>query len=685
VASAFALWRCESRASSLGAIAGLAALGWCLWIRWPRRAWGVGLVAFALVAVGLVLLATPLADGLHAKLAALTQTKSSLGQRYHLWSLAGQVLAQHPWFGAGPNVYYLHAQFAPPTFYDFTPQVLHSHSLYVGIAEGSGWIGLAAFLVVCIATADLLRRGAACADATGRERAELAGIAAALVAVLASNLLDVGQGRNTFVPLLSWTALGCALAVRASSPDAVRTRGSAVGTLGAALLFVAFAVMPALSFHAAAAARKSAADDSPESALAYASVALATWPLDPEVRQIRASKHREAGRGALALDELRALVATRPGSAAYRLTLSRAELELGDARRAKQAAQDALRMDPRGQDAGEAAFALAGACLALGEREEGESALLQGLRTEGSGWRSLPQVRVPSRAGPGEPEYRVAFVVGDRAAPSGHLQLDDLLARIEAEMRERVATKPVDARRLAGRLVDVWRAVGQPERALAVIDDFTTAARFTNSSFDLRRTELYADLGRAEDAERVRQQSAWKNDGHLVTAWARAQLAAGGAERTERVLRDAALLEEFGARDISFDAGSLGAPLAVAARLALQRSDAAHALDVLERARYDCASASARLVISQPFLARCAKLRVGRELGLAALRAVLFDAALDRELARDAKAMRNRARLLRDACTGDLPSDDEVATTCAGLGAAGESFLRAWRESAADE
>lgn len=679
-ASAFALWRCESRASTFGAAAGVAALGACAWGRLPRRTWTVGLVALGLLALGLVLLATPLADGLHAKLAALTQTKSSLGQRYHLWSLAARVLELHPWFGAGPNVYYLHAQFAPPTFYDFTPQVLHSHSLYVGIAEGSGWIGLAAFLVVCIGTADLLRLGCARGAAPNDARIELAGIAAALAAVLASNLLDVGQGRNTFVPLLSWTALGSALALLVPTSAGAREHTAGRTVLAAAAALAAFAILPALSLHAATAARERAADGAFEDALRLADRSLALWPLEPEVRQIRASTFRATGRGELALEELRVLAGTRPGYAGYQLTLSRAELELGDPTRAKAAALQALRLDPRGQDAGEASFALAGACFALGERAEGEAAMLQGLRTEGSGWRALPQTRTPARAATDATGSRIAFLVGDRSAPSARVEFDELLGRLEQEMRDAVAQRPVEARRLAGRLVDAWRAIGRPERALAVIDEFTTAAKFTNSSFDVRRLEVLAELGRADDAERARAASGWRDDAHMIAAWARSQLTAGGAERVARVMRDVGKLEASATRDISFDAGQMGAPLALAAQLALQRDDPARALEVLASARYDCAGAGPRLALSQPFLALCAQLRVGRELGLAALREVLFDASLDRVLARDAAAMRNRARWLRDACGAAQPTEAEIEAACAGLGAAGAAFLRAWRE-----
>ncbi|TAJ21306.1 MAG: hypothetical protein EPO68_04935 [Planctomycetota bacterium] len=684
-ACAFAQWRCESRASALGAVAGLVALAWSLWVRRPRRAWALGGAALIALAIGLAFLATPWADGLHAKLGALTQTQSALGQRYHLWSLAAQVLERHPWFGAGPNVYYLHAQFAPPTFYDFTPQVLHSHSLYVGIAEGSGWIGLLAFLVVCIGAVDLLRRAAARPDSPPREHIELAGIAAALAAVLVSNLLDVGQSRNTFAPLLLWTAIGCALAVLAPEPRVGGARPARPLAFAAPLLLAAFALLPAYSFHAAAAARESAVDGDAERAIELAGRALAAWPLDPDARRVSIAMERRLGRAERALDELRVLVAARPGAAAGWLTLSRAELELGDARRAKEAAQLALRLDPRGQDAGEAAFALAGACLALAERDEAEAALLQGLRTEGSGWRDLPQIRTPSRAGPGVPAYRIAFVLGDRATPAGHVQLDDLLARIEQEMRDCIQSKPVDARRLTGRLVDVYRAVDQPERALAVIDAFTASARFTNSSFDVRRLELLAELGRVDEVDRIRTASGWKDDAHVIGVWARAQLTAGGADRIERVLREVDKLEDFATRDISFDAGSLGSALATAAQLAVQRGDPVHALEVLASARYDCASPAARLVLSQPFLALCAQLRLGRAVGLAALREVLLDASLDRALARDAKAMRNRARLLRDACAGDPPSEADVVGACAGLGAAGEAFLRAWREPSAAE
>lgn len=676
---AFGLWRSESRASILGVFAGFATLGWCVWGRLTARIWLFGSVGLLLLALVLGLLATPLADGLHARLEALTMTQSAIGQRYYMWNLAARVLAEHPWFGAGPNVYYLHAQYAYPSFYDLTPQVMHSHSLYVGIAEGSGWLGLLLFLLLCIGSADLLRRALVAADSQPLERARIAGWAAALAVVLASSLLDVGQGRNSFVPLLSWCVPG-ALAAWLVSNSSTSSAASGARATGAALVaFVGLCAAPALSFHATHAARTALREQRHEDTLALSSFALALWPLETDVRLPRFAAQRALGRGDLALEELRAMVAAHPSAASQYLNLAPAELELGDPLRAKQAALEALRLDPLGQDSGTAAFALAAACLRLGEREQAEAALLQGLRTEGNGWRNLPQIRVPARGSAEGFGQSVAFVLGDRAAPSAYLELDDLLAQLEQEVRRDAATRSLPARRLAGRLVELLRGLGKYERALALIDAYESASGFNNGSFSVIRLELYADLARAEDADHIRNATAWGSDGHVVAMWARAQLAAGGAERVQRVFDAAPLFESFGNRDISFDAGKLGPHLALGAQIALQRGELDHAIELLERARYDCAGPQARLGISQPFLSLCAKTTAGREAALAALRLVLADAALDAGLSRNEQAMRQRARLVREACDGDLPSEAEIDAVCRGLGAAGETFRQAWR------
>jgi O-antigen ligase/tetratricopeptide (TPR) repeat protein len=672
---AFGLLRSESRASTLGVALGLAALAWCLWMSAPRQTWKFGLAALGLLALGLAFLATPLAAPLHARLNALTLTQSALGQRYYLWKLAARVLADDPLFGAGPNVYYLHAQYAEPSFYDLTPQVLHSHSLYVGIAEGSGWIGIALFLLLVLATFELLRRRVWSTDVGANDRILLAGICAALVAILASGLLDVGQGRNTFVPLMLWIALGSAAAAH---PARSVARAPTRIAWGGVLLLLPLCVSPGLSMHYAAAAREHLELGRPKSVLFAAGTALQLWPLDPEVRQTLYASMRGFDDAQPALKQMRALAATRPGSASYQLNLARAELELGDAARAKTAALEALRLDPLGQDSGEAAFALAGALLRLADRDGAQAALLQGLRTEGSGWRTLPQIRVPQRAGSGEGSHRIAFLLGDPAAPSGQIELEALLAQLENEVRDLSTSQPLQARRLVGRVLDLLRELGLPQRALALLDEFERVTKFKNSSFEMQRIEICAELGRVEDVEALRRQTVWGNDSHIVSVWARALLAAGGAERAERVLAEAPLLESFTQRDISFEAGKVALPLALAAQLALQRGDGAHALELLRRARYDCAGPAARLGLAQSFLALCAKIGVPAPTALAALGEVLFDASLQQRSARDEQAMRQRAKLLRQACGAAEPSADELQRLCGAHGEAGATFLRVY-------
>jgi tetratricopeptide (TPR) repeat protein len=703
-----ALLRSESRASALGAVLGLAGLAWCLWAPAPRRLWTVGLAGCALVGLGLAWLATPLAAPLHERLRALTFTQSALGQRYYMWSLAARDLAQHPLFGAGPNVYYLHARHAEPSFYDGTPQTLHSHSLFVGVAEGSGWIGVVLLVLVCIGTADALRRAARAAGSSLAERALAAGMFAALVALLASNAIDVGQSRNTFVPLVLWIALGFAAACRAPAvqPDAVadasasNRAGASPSASGsdadgassgarrragaAAVLLVPLAVLPALSFHFAHAARAHLDDGELEAALASGRRALALWPLEPKVRLTLFAVRSAQSDGPGALAEAQALVAASPGLAAYHMLEARAELALGQPERARAAAQAALRCDPRGPDAGEASFLLAGALLRLGDRPGARDALLTGFRAEADGWRSLPQVRHPEPSGAESNSHGIAFLLGDPAHPTGSIQLDALLGALEREVRETPATQPVDKRRRMGAVVHVLRALGDPRRALAVMDEVVRETGLSTLSFDMVRIELCDELGRIDEAEAIRAESPWKNDGHIVCPWAKAMLTAGGPERIQRVIADAPLLVHSAGRDVFFDTGTLAGPLALAARIALQMGDGPRALDLLRRARYDRGTPIARLALSKAFLAQCAEIGPPKEIVFAALGEVLFDASLDTRPARDERAMLQHAKLVRRACRDNPPTPAELEPLCAPLGEAGATFLRVYRQTTGD-
>lgn len=681
---AFGLLRSESRASVLGLVLGLAGLAWCLWAPAPRRLWAVGIAGMVLLGTGLVYLATPLAAPLHERLRALTFTQSALGQRYYLWNLAAEVLAEHPLLGAGPNVYYLHARHAEPSFFDQTPQTLHSHSLFVGVAEGSGWIGLLLLLLVCLAACDALRRAARADGSSFEQRALAAGMLAALLAILASNSIDVGQSRNTFLPLVLWVALGvgaaCLAPAVADRAGVATAPGTRLRAWLACALLVPLVVLPALAFHSAAAARAHLQANQPARALESGQRALALWPLEPKVRLTLLAARRARSDAEGARVEARALVATCPGFAAYHMFDAQAELDCGDPERAREAAERALQCDPRGQNSGDAWFMLAGARLRLADRAGAQAALLEGLHTEAGGWRNLPQARVPRSPGSGTGISGLAFIVGEPARPVGYIELDALLTLLEEEARETFPTQPLETRRLVGRVVGLLRAQGEAQRALDLLDEFARTTKFQNLSFDLLRIGICAELGRVEEADALRQASPWGDDSHIVAAWARALLAGGGAESFERVMAAAPLLERSGGRDVFFDAGTMVGPLALAAQLALRHGDGPHAFELLRRARYDCSTPSARLSISQDFLALCAEIGPPRSIALDALGEVLYDASLDRRAARDEKAMRRRAKLLREAGRDAAPSVAELEPVCRGRGEAGATFLRIWGE-----
>ena len=194
-----------SRASMLGALAGLVVLGLAwgtpLFARVGLRAW-IGV--FALAGLAVLLLVSPLGDGLRATLDAKANTQSAIGQRWHIWRMAGTAVREAPLFGLGPSGFAGHAQYAQPSYYDGTSQVLHTHNVFLAAAEGAGWIGLILFCAFLIGLLEGLRRAALRVPRQG------AALLAAVLALLVCNQLDLGQSQTTMIPYFFWAAAICA-------------------------------------------------------------------------------------------------------------------------------------------------------------------------------------------------------------------------------------------------------------------------------------------------------------------------------------------------------------------------------------------------------------------------------------------------------------------------------------------
>lgn len=223
-----------SRASVLGALAGVLVLGVALWTplcaRIGIRTW-IGV--FALAGLAVVLLVSPLGEGLRATLDAKANTQSAIGQRWHIWRMAGTAVREAPLFGLGPSGFAGHAQYAQPSYYDGTSQVLHTHNVFLAAAEGAGWIGLGLFCAFLIGLLEGLRRAALRVPRQG------AALLAAVIALLVCNQLDLGQSQTTMIPYFFWAAAVCAgLWSGAALPSPAASRGAGSALLAPALMLV---------------------------------------------------------------------------------------------------------------------------------------------------------------------------------------------------------------------------------------------------------------------------------------------------------------------------------------------------------------------------------------------------------------------------------------------------------------
>ncbi|MEO0652038.1 MAG: O-antigen ligase family protein, partial [Planctomycetota bacterium] len=207
LASGAGLWATDSRASLLGTLVACAVVSILPFVPLPRRAWP----SFALVAtpaIGILLAwIGPFGERLREGLAARALGPSAIGQRYHFWRMALDGVERSPWVGVGANRYDALARYAQPSYYDGTPQTLHSHNLELSVAVAGGWPALLLFLLVLVALLEAARHALRTADGR-RGRFEVAGVLGFALAILVANQLDLGQAQQTLVPLALWIALG---------------------------------------------------------------------------------------------------------------------------------------------------------------------------------------------------------------------------------------------------------------------------------------------------------------------------------------------------------------------------------------------------------------------------------------------------------------------------------------------
>jgi O-antigen ligase len=571
------LWRSQSAASEGGAALGLLALLLGLAGRWPRRAATLPVAALLLLLGGLGVWFSPLGERVEERLIASAQGPSALGQRYHFWRMSAAAIADAPLVGQGPNQYYPHARFAAPSYYDGTPQDLHPHNLALALAEGAGLPALALFTALTLLTLEAGRRRLRAA-ADFRERAPIAALLGALIAVLGSNSLDLGQSQQTWIPLWSWLCLGALLPPVPS--------GAARRPLGGGLALAAWfplVLAPVAAEHLTARGTALMSRAELPAARAHARLAQRLAPADIAPLQLELQVARRSAGPQQVLEVARRMVAATPGRAAGQLALAEACLDAGRLQEVERALALAERLDPRGPDAAardELALELE---LRRGRLPKAEQHLRSALVHQGSPWQRLELARETGR-----------FQLRARGSAVG-LDLGAALAELEAECLALAEPRPVESRRMARGIHDAWRELRELRRAADFLATQRARSAAPFASLLYLECELWidiGDLGRAAELERLLAGA----DARMAQ-WIRLALAVErrDAAAAEQIRADLfSSVSSFDDWDLFFEAGQLRRQLERWYGLCLLLGDSSAAERALRRALRDISATFAR-------------------------------------------------------------------------------------------
>lgn len=626
---ALALWRTESAASQVGgALGALVALSLPR-MPLPRRTVPIGIALGALGAIGVGFWFSPASASLRSSLDALTQGPSALGQRWHFWRMSLAAANDSPWFGVGPNQYYVHSQFAESSYYDGTPQSLHSHNLWLGWAEGAGWPFAILATLLCLAVMAWAVRRARNSEAsevpTDRRLASF--FAATTVALLAANSLDLGQSQSTFIPLWLWIALGGLLASgtcdTSASPAAPAAPGSRVpGTVIALLLMLAGWLHP-LAVDSQL-ARGTGLQDSGrlESAMPYLVRAQQLSPRDSTILA-------QVSRAAQVLGDKHPL-----GSQTMRLTKEtcdlspsrvthwrrRAKVCLGQGKwtAAKKAINRGIECDPYGVERAELDALRVWWHFTQNDRLGAGAALLECVQHQGRPWEILG-TRTRKDSDPTAPEgARTVWLV----SPGKNLPFDrdgyalrDLIDTLAQLAIETLAEDLVASRRYLRSAVEGYLFEGRPDLGIALLERHEELRGVPMTAlYNLRLTCLNA-LGDQEayDSVALENIDTWNETTTLKYLVGRY---AGGEQRTPQDWWSAIepLLYAHDGRDIFFEANEHADWLANLAALLRDIGRDREALHWLQRSLRDTPTVSRRAERTVEFYRGCVSQNVSQEL-----------------------------------------------------------------------
>jgi tetratricopeptide (TPR) repeat protein len=686
-ASLWLLWRTDSRASQFGAAVGVAAAALAVFAPVPRRPKRLLVGAGVLALLALVLWWTPASDGLRTWLETKTfEANSAIGQRYHFWRMAADVVAAEPLFGGGPGQNYVHAQYAQSSYFDGARQTFHAHNLLFALAEGSGLPSLALFLALLVLLLETYRR-----LVVGAARAERALVAAPLVAslaMLASNLLDLGQVQPTYLPLHLWITLGLGVALAretgpapAASAAPQRPRTGPCAALGG-LVLVAFGLLPLVAdglIHSGRLLTFTAGE--PERGYARLVAGRRLFPPHPDAFVYdRSALARLDAPDEAQLDVLRKVARREPGNArawldlAVRLARSVHHVE------ARAAVERALALDPRGLDVGEAYLVRLTLDLRDGWLEAARESLHAALVHQATQWQIVPSRREQVAGLHRAAAHRTIFSVRSHAAALVELPLDEGLERLGAEALELARTNPPFARRYLASLHEAYMQEDRPEAALVWFERYREVVPEPIPSVLKLEWILLQALGREAEADALLDlldgpmRELLEDDLSTTLVLMRpAQVNAMGPEAVEELIAPLAERDAFG------EVGLHTAKYELAMRIFLRSGRHDRAIDMARRIMREFQENGARRDTMEQLVTRFIDSKVPGPVLLELLRHTIVEqnvdtlrrAAREREVFVIGVAQHVHARWLPD--DGDLVARARRAV--AGTGPAADAFL----------
>lgn len=477
------LWRTASRASQLGLVVGLGVATLALFAPLPERPgrWFAG--AGALLVLGLLVWATPLADPARSWLEARAfEPNSAIGQRYHYWRMSGAAIADNPILGVGPAQYYVHAQYAEPSYYDSTRQSFHPHNVLFAIAEGAGIPALLLFLGLIASLMEFARR--ALRALPRGSRALAAAPLAASLGTLSTNLLDLGQVQPTYLPLHLWISIAvCAVL---AEPRARSTGANDEGTDPKAprtaprprpwaylLAVIPVGVLP-LAADGLIQSGRLLAFTRGEVEQGYERIALGRtlYPPHPDAWDWELSLlNRRGATLARLLQAHEQMTKRSPGLSETWLDYAAPLLRAGRFEEAGEALDRAIELDPLGPRTGEALMLRVWVEMVDGREDDARETLFQALVRDSTHWNRLPhETRRPLDQDAGQ---RLVLSVRTKMGRLVEIELDEALERLGEHVLATANEVPYKARRNLLALYQAYDGFGRPRAALPWFERFT--------------------------------------------------------------------------------------------------------------------------------------------------------------------------------------------------------------------